>query len=144
MAASAKAPNIRQAVPFFMVTNMEKSLAFYVAGLGFEMKNDWRPHGKIEWCLLEREGVALMLQEYREGYLPADRLGVGVSVYFICEDALRLYHEFLEKGLAPEEPFVGNNMWVVSLKDPDGYVLLFESDTDVPEETTYTEWMKSK
>jgi lactoylglutathione lyase len=31
-------------------------------------------------------------------------------------------------------------MWVVSLSDPDGYRLEFESPTDVPEETKLSEW----
>jgi len=36
-------------------------------------------------------------------------------------------------------PFVGNGMWVTSLVDPDGYKVLFESATDTPEETEYSE-----
>jgi len=35
-------------------------------------------------------------------------------------------------------------MWVVVFTDPDGYKLDFESPTDAPEETTYSEWLKSK
>ncbi len=132
-----KKPNLKQAVPFFMVTDMERSLAFYIKGLGFELKMDWQPHGRIEWCWLEREGVALMLQEYHKERLPKEKLGQGVSICFICEDALDLYEEFLQKGLSPSEPFVGNKMWVVSLSDPDGYKLDFESKTEVPEETKY-------
>jgi lactoylglutathione lyase len=31
-------------------------------------------------------------------------------------------------------------MWVVPLRDPDGYSLFFESATDVPEETKYSQW----
>lgn len=31
-------------------------------------------------------------------------------------------------------------MWVTGVKDPDGYNLYFESMTDVPEETKYSEW----
>jgi hypothetical protein len=31
---------------------------------------------------------------------------------------------------------------VVSLRDPDGYKLSFESPTDVPEGTTYQAWNK--
>jgi hypothetical protein len=58
--------NLKQAVPFFMVKKMELSLDFYTRGLGFELKLDWKPEGKIEWCWLERDGVALMLQEYRK------------------------------------------------------------------------------
>ncbi len=120
-----------------MVTDMDRSMAFYIKGLGFELKMDWQPQGRIEWCWLEREGVALMLQEYHKERLPKEKLGQGVSICFICEDALDLYEEFLQEGLSPSEPFVGNKMWVVSLSDPDGYKLDFESKTEVPEETKY-------
>jgi len=138
------AANLKQAVPFFMVTNIERSLDFYVKKLGFEIKNTWKPNGKVEWCWLEREGVALMLQEYREEWLPNEKLGVGVSLCFMCQDALTLYHEFLQKGLSMAEPFVGNNLWVVQLNDPDGYNILFESPTDVPEGMLYSDWVKTK
>jgi len=53
-------------------------------------------------------------------------------------------HEFKERGLTVQEPFVGNGMWVVLLKDPDAYTLDFESLTDVKEEATYTEWRKGQ
>ena len=42
--------NLKQAVPFFIVTNMDLSMAFYIDGLGFELKMDWKPKGRIEWC----------------------------------------------------------------------------------------------
>ncbi len=32
--------NLKQAVPFFKVTNMDRSIAFYIDGLGFELKMD--------------------------------------------------------------------------------------------------------
>lgn len=135
-------PNVKQAVPFFMVTNMESSLNFYVNGLGFEMKNKWEPRGKIEWCWLQLGYASLMLQEYREN-VNTEKAGIGVSICFTCEDALRIYEEITLRGLSPEEPFVGNNQWVVGLKDPDGYVIYFESPTEVPEETTYSDWVKT-
>jgi lactoylglutathione lyase len=50
----------------------------------------------------------------------------------------------MAKGINPQEPFVGNHMWVVIIDDPDGYKLDFESATDVPEETTYTDWVKQR
>ena len=128
---------IRQAVPFFWVADMAASLAFYVDGLGFAKTKEWTPHGAVEWCWLERDGVALMLQQYREGKVPSDKRGVGASVWFQCEDALSLYREFVTKGLEPKRPFVGNNLWDVGLTDPDGYSLHFESPTDVPEDTAY-------
>ena len=135
--------NIKYAIPFFMVSNMEISLPFYTEKLGFSLVNQWTPEGKIEWCCLQRDVVFLMLQEPRikETNLLLQK-GKGVSICFQCEDALALYQEFLEKNLKMKEPFVGNQMWVVGLQDPDGYCLDFESPTEVPEETTYSNWKK--
>jgi len=119
-----------------MVTNMEASLRFYVDGLDFKKTLDWTPHGRIEWCRLENGAAAIMLQEYREALRPAATLGVGCSVCFTCEDALAIYRETRAKGLHTEKkPFVGNNMWVVHFKDPDGYDIYFESATNAPEES---------
>jgi catechol 2,3-dioxygenase-like lactoylglutathione lyase family enzyme len=135
--------NLQQAVPFFGVASMEASLRFYVEGLGFAMKQRWIDEGKLRWCWLERGGAALMLQEFRreghDSWTPAGKLGEGMSICFICEDALALYHEFRGRGLEASVPFVGNRMWVTSLRDPDGYQLHFESYTDVAEETVYAE-----
>ena len=123
-----------------MVTNMEASLRFYVDGLGFEKTMDWTPHGPVEWCRLEHGGAAMMLQEYRPGLQPAAPLGVGVSVCFMCDDALAIYRETQAKGLKTEQkPFVGNSLWVVHFKDPDGYDIYFESPSDAPEESELSE-----
>lgn len=136
--------DVKQAVPFFMVTNMEKSVDFYVNGLGFEMTNKWINHGKLEWCWLQHGGAALMLQEFRKEkreLLASEgkTLGVGVSICFTCEDALSIYREVLSRGIQAQRPFVGNAMWVTSVSDPDGYKLFFNSPTDIPEETVYSE-----
>ena len=83
-----------------------------------------------------------MLQKFwrrgEETGRPEGALGQGVSVCFMCEDALAVRRESVARGLVPSRnPFVGNNMWVVSYIDPDGYRLDFESQTDVAEETEY-------
>ena len=84
-----------------------------------------------------------MLQEYwkdgKQGGWPAGVLGQGVSICFICADAIAVYHDSQARGLTPSTPFVGNNLWGTTLTDPDGYRLDFESPTDVPEETVYHE-----
>lgn len=143
-AVSVTSVNVKQAVPFFGVTNMESSLQFYVDGLGFKMKNRWIPDrdehypsdGKIRWCWLELGDAAIMLQEFLPQRRPKDTLGVGASVSFMCEDALALYREFRSRGLQMRKrPFVGNRLWVVPLTDPDGYRLEFASPTDEPEES---------
>ena len=138
MDTSAKATsNVKQAVPFLMVSNLQASLRFYVDRLGLVMTKQWEPEGKIEWCWLEIGGAAVMLQEYRRGKRPDGRLGQGVSICFQCEDAIALYREFKSRGVDAKRPFVGNAMWVTSVTDPDGYRLEFESPTDVPEETVF-------
>jgi lactoylglutathione lyase len=139
--------NVKQAVPFFGVSSMEASLRFYVDGLGFRMTNQWMDEGKLRWCRLEIGAAALMLQEFRkeghDSWRPSGKLGEGVNICFMCEDALAIYHEAKSRGIAARRnPFVGNRLWVVSFTDPDGYRVDFESPTDVPEETEYSPQFK--
>ncbi len=136
------AANVKLAVPFFMVKDMEASLRYYVDGLGCKMANKWIDEGKLRWCWLEIGDAALMLQEYRPSRVPEGKAGSGVSICFQCEDTLALYREFTSRGVTVQTPFVGNNMWVANIKDPDGYNLSFQSPTDVPEETVFSDLEK--
>jgi lactoylglutathione lyase len=140
--------NVKQAVPFLGVTDMESSLRFYVDGLGFTMKRHWIPDGdghdpaagKIRWCWLELGHAAIMLQEFSPQSRPKEVLGTGASICFQCEDALALYREFKERGISTRQrPYVGNHLWVVALTDPDGYRIEFESPTDTQEESELEE-----
>jgi len=135
--------NVKQAVPFFRVSNIERSLRYYVYGLGFEMTRKWIVEGKVRWCWLQHGGAALMLQEFpKEGHdswSPKGNVGEGVTICFQCDDALAIYREVTANGIKASRPFVGNGMWVTSLSDPDGYKIEFESLTDVPEDTQYSE-----
>ncbi len=144
-------PNVKQAVPFFGVTNMEASLRFYKDGLGFKMKRWWipdqadgqehyEPDGRIRWCWLELGEAAIMLQEFIPERQPKEALGTGVNISFQCEDALALYREFKSRGIQTlQRPFVGNRLWVVPVTDPDGYRIEFSSPTDAPEDTELEE-----
>src|SRR4051794_5876044 len=99
-------PNIRLTVPFFGVRDMTASLRFYRDGLGFAMTRSWEPDGRIRWCWLEREGAAIMLQEFwKKGEHgdspgpPEGPLAQGVSICFMCVDAIAIYKEALARGL---------------------------------------------
>ncbi|MBI3695003.1 MAG: VOC family protein [Acidobacteria bacterium] len=121
----------------------DECVRYYADGLGFTMKNKWVVDGKLRWCWLALGGAALMLQEFpKEGHdswVPAGKVGEGVSLCFTREDALAIYHEVRSRGIEASEPRVGNAMWVTGLSDPDGYRLYFESATDTPEDTKLSE-----
>ena len=135
--------NVKQAVPFFNVTDIEASLRFYVDGLGCVVTNQWVPEGRVRWCWLRLGDAAVMLQEYwrdgRPAGAPDGPRGQGVSICFMCADATAIYRELISRRIAAQRPFVGNGLWVTSVSDPDGYRLDFESPTDVPEETIYAD-----
>ena len=103
--------------------------------------------GRLYALDLARRGAAVMLQEFwKEGphaSAPAGRLGEGVSTYFLCDDAIAFYREVVGRHVAAKRPFVGNSMWVTGIADPDGYQLYFESPTDTPEETEWSEEVAS-
>lgn len=125
-----------------MVKDMEASIKFYVEGIGFKLTNKWINNGKLEWCWLQLGGAAVMLQEYKPDRVPKIKTGEGVSICFQCEDALAIYQDVLSRDIAASDPFVGNSMWVTVMTDPDGYKLDFESYTEAPEETKFSEWKK--
>ncbi len=139
-ANTTPAKNVTTVVPLLMVTGIERSLAFYVDGLGFRIQNRWMPDGHLRWCWMSLGGAALMLQEAIEPTrrkMAADGiLGNGAALYFQCSDALAIYREAAARGIsALREPQVGNFAWEIFFADPDGYKINFSSPTDLPEET---------
>jgi catechol 2,3-dioxygenase-like lactoylglutathione lyase family enzyme len=132
--------SVTAVVPLLMVSSMERSLAFYVEGLGFTIKNRWMPDGRLRWCWMSLGEAALMLQEAndstREKMSAAGKVGNGVGLYFQCQDAIAIYRDAATRGIqALHEPQVGNFAWEVFFADPDGYKINFSSPTDLPEET---------
>jgi lactoylglutathione lyase len=129
--------NVKEVVPFLHVSSMERSVHFYIDGLGFAFRHKWEPDGKLRWCWLTLGGASLMLQEFPKA--PPGNAGEGITLNFSCDDAIALYHEYGSRGLTPSEPEVGNGFWVTQVTDPDGYKLFFNSHTDVAEDTKLSE-----
>ena len=143
MSTVSSTPNVQQAVPFLWVRDLTASTRFYVAGLGCTVTKQWVDEGRIRWCWLELGGAAVMLQEFwTDGHhrnVPAGKVGVGMSINFICRDALAICRQLTARGLDARQPFVGNGMWVTPVTDPDGYDLYFASPTDMPEDTVLSD-----
>src|SRR5258705_12583780 len=100
MSTSIAKSNVKQAVPFFMVKDIDSSMNFYVNGLGFSMTESWTDRGKIKWCWLSIGDAALMLQEFnKEEDVPKKKTGEGVEIFFICEDALAIYTQIISNEI---------------------------------------------
>src|SRR3989337_9159 len=107
--AAMTTSNVEQAVPFFAVRDIHASVRFYVDGLGFSMTKQWIDEGQLRWCWLELGGASVMLQETRRRTDDSDdqdgKVGVGVSIYFICKDALAIYRDLRSRGIEAKRPF---------------------------------------
>ncbi len=114
--------------PLINVTDMDRSLAFYRDGLGFDMVASWEaPHG-IAWCRLKRGPVSLMLQ-IAGGEVPPPVEGQAAELYILCDDARALHAEFLARGIQATKPRqMEYNMLQFRVTDPDGYPLWFENE----------------
>jgi len=137
------AANVKEAVPYFRVTDMKASLAFYVDGLGFEIDKRWDDRGVLRWCSLKMGSATLRLQQFKpkgqDAWAPAGPVGEGVTIYFECEDATTVWKDAAARGLDAPPPEVANGMWLAGFDDPDGYHLEFESPTDAPEDSVFGE-----
>ena len=125
---SAPLANIKQALPFMMVKDIASSLQFYSDGLGFQKIKYTLNGDRVVWCQLQRGGAVLSLQE-NSTKIPEELAlkCTGMSVCIQCNDTMALYHEFTAKGLRPTKPYLDTHTWIMLLKDPDGYLLSFES-----------------
>jgi uncharacterized glyoxalase superfamily protein PhnB len=119
---------VRELVPLLFVDDIQSCVAFYVDKLGFTMQGTWEPDGKLTWCKLRRDGSAIMLQLATDEDGAAGERGRGIIFYFNCRDVDAMYAEVVARGLAVNVPrvvFYGEKQ--LSLRDPDGYSLCFQS-----------------
>lgn len=105
--------------PILRVSDIEVSLAFYIASLGFALQ--FR-EGQ-DFAAVFRGDVALMLCQGDQGK-------PGMWVYVGISDADAYHQELLMRGVAIRQPPT-NYPWgarEMQVQDPDGHVLRFGSD----------------
>jgi catechol 2,3-dioxygenase-like lactoylglutathione lyase family enzyme len=111
---------VTQTVPFFAVSDMQRSLTHYVDRLGFKMTNKWVDDGKLRWCWLEHGRAALMLQEHRtDGHnarVFEGRCGEGTEFACTTEEG----GAAAGRGGEGTRPFAA----LAPFTDHDGYTLL--------------------
>jgi len=128
MADGVPAPFVQELTPLVIVEDIARSVDFYREKLGFQMTMKWEPGGSLEWCRLERDAAALMLQQAcAEDGSPEGR-GRGVIFYFTCNDADAEHARLAGCGWKLDPPQVAfYGMKQLYVTDPDGYELCFQN-----------------
>ena len=113
--------------PLLFVEDMRRSLRFYREALGSTVKSC--DHADVEqsgWCMLQRGGVAVMLQRITTDRFDGKR-GQGVELYIGCDDVDALHAEIVARGIDAKPPKTAYyGMRQLYVKDPDGYQLWFQ------------------
>jgi catechol 2,3-dioxygenase-like lactoylglutathione lyase family enzyme len=120
--------------PLIEVFDMARSLAFYRGVLGFRVVRSAPPGEECDWCLLGLDGIELMLNTQYEKHArpetpdPARSAAHGdTCLFFVCRDLDAAYAHLLGHGVDANPPIVRDyGMRQVSLRDPDGYGLVFQ------------------
>lgn len=112
-------------IPQLRILRADRSLPFYVDGLGFSV--DWEHRFEPGFPLfvqITREGQTLFLTEH------VDDCEVGGAVYLMVPDVDECHRRFLANGVTPAEP-PQDTPWdtrEMLVKDPDGNRLRFATD----------------
>jgi hypothetical protein len=76
---------VKHCIPIIPSANLEKSLRFWVDGLGFSMSSEMRKDDKLIFCMLRKDDICFMLN-HRAG-APAKPEGYdGIRLYWTPTD----------------------------------------------------------
>jgi catechol 2,3-dioxygenase-like lactoylglutathione lyase family enzyme len=122
--------NLVSISPFFIVKNLQASIAFYRDRLGFQL--DFQgPSGDVYYAGVSRDGIGIMLKEILPDVLPCPNHTrhewARWDAYIYTLDPDRLFTEFRERGVSfvKELSFIDEGLWGFEITDADGYVLAF-------------------
>ena len=130
--------NLNFISPFFIVSNINDSVAFYVNKLGFKV---WHmgPEGDPYWAMVGRGNVSIMLKAINQDIKPIPNHSrhqwAAWDAYISTEDPDALFDEFSSNGIPFRKPLQDNSDGLrgFEVTDADGYVLFFGR----PKETTF-------
>jgi catechol 2,3-dioxygenase-like lactoylglutathione lyase family enzyme len=114
--------------PFFIVSRVEGSIAFYKDKLGFETSYE-EPEGEPFFAIVARDGASLMLKAGEAPPLPNPKRDPAMrwDAYCYTPDPDALAAEFTERGAPFSNPLkdTSDGLRGFEITDPDGYVLFF-------------------
>ncbi len=122
--------NLASINPFFIVKNLQASIAYYIERLGFQL--DFQgPDDDPFYGRVSRDGIGIMLKAILPDVLPRPNrtrhewARWDAYIYSLNPDAL--FNEFKQRGVSfvTELSFIDDGLWGFEITDADGYVLAF-------------------
>ena len=122
--------NLVSISPFFIVKDLQASIAFYRERLGFQV--DFQgPAGDVYYAGVSRDGVGIMLKTILPDVLPCPNHTrhpwARWDAYIYTLDPDSLFDEFRQRGVpfVKELSFIDDGLWGFEITDADGYVIAF-------------------
>ena len=122
--------NLESIRPFFIVKDLQTSIAYYRDRLGFQL--DFQgPDDDPYYAGVSREGIGVMLKAITPGVLPCPNHTrhewARWDAYIFTMDPDGLYEEFSQRGVTFVKPlsFIDEGLWGFEISDADGYVIAF-------------------
>jgi catechol 2,3-dioxygenase-like lactoylglutathione lyase family enzyme len=122
--------NLVSISPFFIVKDLQASIAFYRERLGFQLDFEG-PEGDVYYAGVSRDGIGIMLKEILPEVLPhpnhTRHPWARWDAYIYTLDPDTLFEEFHQRGVpfVKELSFIDEGLWGFEITDADGYVLAF-------------------
>ena len=122
--------NLNFIAPFFIVENLQPSVAFYVEKLGFEIKFIG-PDDDPYFAIVGRDGVWINLKAITSDIKPVPNHTrhewARWDAYISTDDPEVLFEEYHSKGVTFRQSLMVNsdNLLGFEVDDADGYVLFF-------------------
>ncbi|HEV7784513.1 MAG TPA: VOC family protein, partial [Thermoanaerobaculia bacterium] len=122
--------NLVSISPFFIVKDLQASIAFYIERLGFQL--DFQgPDQDPYYGRVSRDGIGIMLKAILPDVLPRPNRSrhewARWDAYIYTLDPEALFDELRQRGVSfvKELSFIDEGLWGFEVTDADGYVLAF-------------------
>ena len=121
-------PILEKMCPFFIVSSVDRSIAFYRDKLGFQSLHQ-EPESEPFFAIAGRDGAMLFLKSGEAGPLPNSKRDREMrwDAYVSVSDPDGLAEEFIGRGVEFRLPLqdTQDGLRGFEITDPDGYVLFF-------------------
>jgi catechol 2,3-dioxygenase-like lactoylglutathione lyase family enzyme len=117
--------------PFFIVKDLQASIAYYRERLGFELDFQGPDGDHPYYAGVRRDDVGIMLKAILPGVLPSPNhtrhAWARWDAYVMTLEPDALFDEFSRRGVSFVKTlsFIDDGLWGFEIADADGYVIAF-------------------